>query len=164
MSFGYVENIARAHLIAASKLAEDPGTSLLDSLLTIAHCAIERCFLSDGVIGGAAIFLTDFDANFCDTYKELVGSSPANVRIHWLLVLLLVSLVELVSRVVFWAFGIRVQHPVTGLTTETLVACSHLTAKQKFGTDTLGYMQGDGWITRAEAIRRTQEYWVGRKT
>ena len=133
--------------------------------MTIAHCAIvELCFLSDGVIGGAAVFLTDFDANFCDTYKELVGSSPANVRIHWLLVLLLVSLVELISRVVFWAFGIRVQHPVTGLTTETLVACSHLTAKQKFGTDTLGYMQGDGWITRAEATRRTQEYWVGRKT
>ena len=41
MSFGYVENIARAHLVAAVKLAEDPGTSRFRFFID--NCALCDC-------------------------------------------------------------------------------------------------------------------------
>eukprot|EP00658_Telonema_sp_P-2_P019877 TRINITY_DN17818_c0_g1_i5.p3 TRINITY_DN17818_c0_g1~~TRINITY_DN17818_c0_g1_i5.p3 ORF type:complete len:155 (-),score=26.91 TRINITY_DN17818_c0_g1_i5:323-787(-) len=111
-------------------------------------------------VNGSAIFLVDFDANICDYYRFLAGKTPAWVRIPWPVMAVVVFVMELLARIVFWGTGVRIQHPVTGITTETLVACSVLTARGDTARRKLGYLEpGDDWVARGEAERRTRAHW-----
>lgn len=136
MSFSYIENVARAHILAAAQLsAEQCGGAVL--------------------CGGTATFLVDYNVNLCDYYRVLAGRKPAWIRLHWALLVVLVFLVEAVSRLVFALTSRRIQHPMTGMTTETLAACSDVTALRDGAVRKLGYLQGEHWIGREEAERRT---------
>lgn len=157
MTFTYVENCARAHILAAQQLI---GESY----------AQPKCALS--YLAGKPVFICDFDTNFADTYRLLGGQGPVALRVPTPLAVLLVMVAETLEKLFFYVFGVQIiTHPVTGVTNAMLESCGMHTAKSKYAAPLLQYKvdmssnsasvdsaRATGLVSRDEAIRRTIFY------
>jgi hypothetical protein len=154
MSFTYVENCARAHILAAQRLVSENASHFTPSAVCLA---------------GKAVFICDFDTNFADTYRLLGGQGPVAVRIPELLALLIVLVAEALERLFFFVLGVQIiTHPVTGVTNAMLESCGMHTARSLYAESLLRYKVessgsvsslAPGLVSRNEATRRTIQYW-----
>lgn len=108
---------------------------------------------------------SDFDANFCDTYRCLAGKEPARLRIPMWFLISLVWVVQLIETFFFLVFGVQIQDPVTGITGGMLEAGGFLTAENISANNVLGYnlqenktRQQNGLVGKDEAMQRTIDW------
>ena len=164
MSFVYVENVARAHLLAALALIRE--TKRIDKGEGGEH--------EGHVLAGTALFVNDFDTNFTDMYRTLGGHPPVLLRVHVWLAYTVVLLAEVLETIFFHLFGVQIiGHPVTGITHAMLEATGYLTSSAERAGRVIGYwgggesaegslckdgMSSNGLVGRQEAMRRTQVF------
>lgn len=154
MSFSYVENCARAHILAAEKLIKESSFMVSSNSFSTTkqsdnnnksgqEVVINR---KDGgndnnnILSGKVIFICDFDTNFADTYRMLGGHGPIKIRIPTLVVKMIVYIAEMMESLFYKCFGIQIiTHPITGISNAMLEACGNHTAHSHLAAKLIGY-------------------------
>lgn len=129
MSVIYVSNCAFGHILAANRIIRDT-----DEL----PCSMYAT--SNSTLCGQAVFIKDFDVNLSDFYCELTGTFKFPIRIPRVALFALITFVELLERVAYRMFSLRLQsHPVTSITASMLEACGSLTISREFSRRAISY-------------------------
>lgn len=151
MSVTYVENLAAAHILAASALYRE---------------AREKGAAASGLdeVNGCAFFITDTDVNFHDFYKRLAMKPPCRIRVPLLVMKVIIIVVEIMEWMCFtllgtWYVRHQLQHPVTGVSSAMLESGGQLTAVPDMARRVLGYGRSNRGPVRLvdmeEAVLRT---------
>lgn len=175
MSFVYVENCAAAHIQTAKVMVKESDlanqhqqqqkTSDMGDDGTTETTEVSAAPAPPNGVIGQAMFICDFEHNFCDMYKELIGANSSALRVPAVVLFLVVFFAQLLESVCYLVCGWRVLHPVTGMNSAVLESCYHLTADAATARTLIGYQPCDNkgtcfpLVNRSTSVMRTL-YWV----